>query len=287
MDKPIQFLADREKLLLEKAQAKTYSSVEGRDLRIHFYFPGDFSEGDARTVILFFNGGAWDRGNVIQFAPHALHFVDRGAVCGLVEYRDRSSFPQATPLDAVSDARAAIQFVRVHAERLGVDSSKVVAVGAGAGGNLVGNAVLSEWTAAEGVDFRPDAAAMYSPIIDVEKGGYGSDEISDPAVSKTLSLSRKVATGHAPVLLLHGTADRLIPIDRVREFARRLQRKRNECYLVELEGRDQNFFNLNVDPMSFEIVLSETDSFLEGHGLLERAAGTTDTRVISWREEDP
>ncbi len=287
MGKPIQSITEREKLLLDKAQAKTYSTEGGRELRIHFYFPREFKEGDARTAILFFNGGAWDRGSVIQFAPHALHFVERGAVCGLVEYRDRQRHPESVPGDAVADARSAVQFVRVHAERLGVDPDKVVGVGAGAGGCLVGNTAMPEGSASDGIDSRPNASVLYSPIIDVEKGSYGFEQFNDPASARQISLSRRIAGGLAPMLILHGTADRLIPVELVKDFAKKIQKRKNSCHLVELEGRDQNFFNLNVDPMSFEIVLAETGEFLEGHGFLEVLPESEDTRVISWREEDP
>ncbi len=90
---------EREKLLLKSARTLPYMTLQDGDERsIHFFLPKDFKEGPPRPVFLFFNSGAWDRGNVIQFAPQALYYVERGAVCGLVEYRNRASHPASRPL---------------------------------------------------------------------------------------------------------------------------------------------------------------------------------------------
>ena len=73
MQRSIKLLNERERQLLESAQSLSYRELEeGEELQIHFYFPKDLKEKDPRPVFLFFNSGAWDRGSVIQFAPHAL-----------------------------------------------------------------------------------------------------------------------------------------------------------------------------------------------------------------------
>tara|TARA_R110000850_G_scaffold9033_28_gene33395 strand:+ start:2825 stop:3673 length:849 start_codon:yes stop_codon:yes gene_type:complete len=281
MGKSIHLLTERERLLLGRAQAKVYASVDGgKDLSIHFYFPRDLSDDASRPVFLFFNGGAWDRGSVVQFAPHALHFVERGAVCGLVEYRNRASHPGVSPEDALTDGRAAIRFVREHSDRLHVDPSRLVAFGASAGGNLAGNAANADEPS------RPNAVVMYSPIIDIEKGAYGYDAFVDNAEARKASLSRHIVAGMPPMLIIHGTADRLVPIKGVQEFSKRVGKKKNSCDFVEFEGRDQNFFNLNYDPASYEIALSTTAEFLDRHRILVKSEDDEDTQVISWRERD-
>lgn len=274
-------------MLLERAQAMGYSGDSGNELRIHFYFPSDFEERNDHAILLFFNGGAWDRGNVIQFAPHALHFVQQGVVCGLVEYRNRNTHPDSSPSNSAEDARAAIQYVRVHAKRLRIDPEKLILVGAGAGANIAGQATFRQEDSSDGVSVRPNALVMLSPIIDVEKGGYGCEQFSDIADIKQACLSKQIASGAVPMLVMHGTADRLVPCESVENFCFRMGRKKNRCQFVPLEGRGRDFFNLNVDPASFEIVLSEAGAFLEDIGMIEGRRSQVDTKVISWREEDP
>lgn len=297
MGKPLHFLQDREKILLENARPLIYSRLaSGEVLRIHSYIPKDIKDGENRPVFLFFNGGAWDRGSVSQFAPHALHLVERGAVCGLVQYRDKREFPDSTPLDAFEDCRLAIQFVRHHAERMRIDPDKVIAVGAAAGANMAASAALSKAKkkkAKPGDDelasqsCKPNGLVLFSPIIDVVKDHYGYDQFGPDISTKRACLSKRIERKLPPTLILHGTEDRLIPFEDVSEFAQKLEKMKAPCKLVEFEGRDHSFFNMNFDPLSYEACLLEIDAFLDAHGFLkEREEKPEDPRLISWREFD-
>jgi acetyl esterase len=293
MTKGFKWMSDREGLLLNSARKLTYQSLEdGSSLSIYFYLPKSLTEGAPRPVILFFNGGMWDRGRVIQFLPQALHYVERGAVCGLVEYRNSSTHPGAHPVDAFHDAKAAIQFTRDHAEALHLDPGKLVAFGASAGANLSGACLMgavsggAEKEGAKPSQWRPNAAVMISSVIDLNKGTFGFDQCADAAEAKILSLSRYIDSGLPPVLLMHGTADRQVPVEDVAEFAAKLERKKSPCQFVEFEGRDQNFFNLNVDPVSYEASLSEIDRFFDRHGILKKEDTHESPHLSSWREED-
>ncbi|MAS94244.1 MAG: hypothetical protein CMO55_13690 [Verrucomicrobiales bacterium] len=288
MGKSIKFLQDRERILLERAKDLEYKEVaDGENLSIHFYFPADIEDGPDRPVILFFNGGGWDRGNIVEFAPHALYFIERGAVCGLVEYRNAKSHPESTPVESLKDGRSAVKFVRQHREQLHVDSDKVIVCGSGAGGNIAAHSAMKPKSRVEEEsDSRPNAVILFSSIIDVEKGSYGFDQFQEPGDAKRACLTRFIDSGLPPMLIMHGTDDRLVPLFEVSLFAERMKKRKNVCELVELEGRDRNFFNLNVDPGSYEICLSTIDDFLDQQGLLPRDETADEARVISWREED-
>ncbi|MEM7600668.1 MAG: alpha/beta hydrolase [Verrucomicrobiota bacterium] len=292
MQRSIKLLNEREKQLLENAQQLKYRELdEGEDLSIHFYFPKDLKEGEPRPVFLFFNSGAWDRGSVIQFAPHALYYVERGAVCGLVEYRNQATHPGVNPLDAARDAQLSIQFVRHHAGSLHIDPDQLVAFGGGAGANLVACVAMKAHIPTEENPFNlskrvPDAAVLFSTIIDIQKDGYGSNAFPDGGSARRLSLSRYVSATIPPMLMIHGTADRLVPVREAQEFADKMERKRAPFKLIEFEGRDQNFFNMNTDPVSYEAALFNVDEFLDEHGFLEKRDDDDESRLISWRESD-
>lgn len=291
MEKPSRMLRERERQLLERARRLVYHSTgDGEDLAIHFYFPRDFEDRAELPLFLFFPGGAWDRSSLVQFAPHALYYVDRGAVCGLVSYRTRESHPGATPADAFRDARAAIRFARSHAADLHADPGKLVAVGAGSGGSLAASAAMGialpgEPRSSAEPDSRPNAVVLLSSIIDVPSGGHVGEAFPDSAERKLASLSRHVSPGLPPMLMIHGTEDRLVPFEEASRFADLMKRKKNPFRLAEFEGRDRNFFNFNTDPLSYEATLSTVNSFLDEHGIL---AGEDEdgSRVVSWREED-
>lgn len=294
MKKGIDLVRERERKLLERARRVVYRGFEdGFELAVHLYLPRDLRDGDPRPCLLFFHGGGWMRGNVVQLAPHALHFVDRGAVCGLVEYRHRGNCPGARPVDAPEDAGAALRYVRQHAEELHVDPDRIVTVGACAGANAAGTLALGGASAKSGVGEgergdtpRPAAAILLSAIYDVAKGSYGYEACREPSDAKSVCLSRRIDSGAAPMLMLHGNADRLVPFEEAEAFAAKLERKKVSAKLVEFEGRERDFFHLNFDPASFEVVLSEMENFLVATKLLEAGEVSGDTRVISWREDD-
>lgn len=285
-------MREREQLLLKSAKPLRYETLEdGGELVMHLYLPRDLREGALRPGFLFFNSGAWDRGSIIQFAPHALYYVDRGAICGLVEYRNRSTHPGSCPTDALRDGRSAILTFRQHAESLHLDPTRVFAVGGGAGANIAASAAMG--ITLPGTDSilnatttRPDAAILFSAILDIHKGDYGYDSFTDAAEARLASLSRYIAADMPPLLLLHGTADRLVPCEEGTAFAARMKRHQNVCELVEFEGRDQNFYNLNVDPASYEASLATMDDFLDRHGLLPKGENHESPQIISWREND-
>ncbi|MCB1204644.1 MAG: alpha/beta hydrolase [Verrucomicrobiae bacterium] len=296
MKKGIDLLRERERKLLERARRVVYRSFDdGLELALHFYLPPDLREGEPRSCLLFLHGGAWMRGNVVQLAPHALHFVERGMVCGLVEYRQRGMCAGASPVHAREDARSALRYVRLQAGELHVDPERVALVGACAGANAAAALALGappevkgkgEPDSDPGLTAKPAAAILLSSIFDVTKGSYGYDACRAPAEAKAVCLSRLVDSGASPMLLLHGNSDRLVPFEEAESFAGRLERKKVPVKLVEFEGRDRDFFHLNYDPVSFEAVLLEMESFLVERSFLTSGSRGDDPRVISRREED-
>lgn len=292
MTNAFKWMSEREKVLLKSAKPLPYRTLEdGSELFIHLYLPRDLREGEPRAAFLFFNSGAWDRGSIIQFAPQALYYVDRGAICGLVEYRNRGSHAASRPTDAIGDGRMAIHYLRQHAESLHLDPARVIAVGGGAGANIAASAAMritlpGSDASINAATTRPNATILFSTILDLNKGGYGYDQCADAAEARLASLSRAIDSGIPPMLLIHGTADRLVPCEDAAEFAAKMERRRNVCELVEFEGRDQNFYNLNVDPASYEASLATMDDFLDRHGLLKKGADHESPHLISWREKD-
>lgn len=292
MTQPFQWRSEREQLLLKEARTLPYETLpDGSELVMHLYLPRDSDEGGLRPGFLFFHSGAWDRGSIIQFAPQALYYAERGAVCGLVEYRNRGSHPGSCPTDALRDGRAAIHTLRRHAASYHLDPSRIVAVGGGAGANIAAGAAMGV-TLPEGdpahneAVARPDAAILFSAILDLHKGGYGYDAFTDAAEARLASLSRSIAADMPPLLLLHGTADRLVPCEEAAEFVGKMQRHHNVCELAAFEGRDGNFYNFNVDPVSYEASLVTMDDFLDRHGLFRKGETHESPQIISWRERD-
>lgn len=292
MHPPSKSIASRDDELLSRSESIDYKNLEdGSALKAHVFLPS--IEGIApagRPALAFFFGSGFDSGRVTQFAPQALHFANRGAVSILFEYRTRG-LQGASPIAAMQDARSAFRWIRFYADKLGIDPRKVVGIGALAGANMVAAAAMKpdlppDESDPPDVHGAPDAAVLFSPLIEVTKGGYGSQAFTESGTPlSAANLLNCIEPKLPPMLIMHGTLDRLTPFATVVKFTRNMQRKGNLCDLLPFEGRQHSFFNLNVDPAAYDHCNAVVDKFLVHLNYLPEAAPDEDAgesvRVIS------
>lgn len=110
---------------------ETVTTADG-SFRVRVLTPRQASE--ALPVVLYFHGGGFFAGGLDETDELARKIAKRSdAIVVNVDYRLSSEvkFPVA-----VNDAYAALLWVAEHAERLGVDSDRIVLAGDSAGGNL-------------------------------------------------------------------------------------------------------------------------------------------------------
>ena len=275
MTKPAgsQSFLNRDQAILDQAESVVYKQIEGASpLYAHVFFPPGFQKTDSRPALLFFFGSDWVQGRIGQFGPQALHFAARGAVTILMDYRTVSCY-QVGPFAAMQDGRSAVRWVRYYAEQLGVDPERVVAIGATAGANIAAAAAMNDSFPDDDtdppLDCIPNALVLFSPMLDILNDGYGSAQFESPTAMKLASLSNYIREEIPPMMILAGTADRLTPFASLTKFVKRMRKKKNRCDLMPFESRDQNFFNLNVDPAGYDVSLNLADEFLTGLGFLE------------------
>ena len=140
------------------------------------------------------------------------------------------SSPRYKVPDAVDHVKRAIQHLRTNAEDRGLDPERIGSFGLSAGGHL--SLVLAtqggsdaprplrrERLGRDGVrtDRAPIAAAVaWFPPVELGEIVGPSDAFPaldfDPARVDEVSPLRHVDDGDAPVLLMHGTVDRIVPI---------------------------------------------------------------------------
>ena len=103
--------------------------------------------GPAPTLI-HVHGGSWMHGRKERQAkPLTWHLAQEGWVVGSINYR---LSPKATFPDHVDDVKAAVAWVRDHAEELGTDPDFIVLTGGSAGGHLAALAALDPGTRVQG-----------------------------------------------------------------------------------------------------------------------------------------
>jgi len=109
-----------------------YCQLNSRPLKLDAFVPKEKTFGK-RIAIVIIHGGGWRSGNRSQHYALASALSQRGYVCFTPEYRlsTEALFPAA-----VYDIKACIRWVREHAGDYQLDSTRIVALGFSAGGEL-------------------------------------------------------------------------------------------------------------------------------------------------------
>jgi pectinesterase len=101
-----------------------------RDLHMDIFRPK--RQGDYPALLLL-HGGGWRSGNRTMQNPLAQNIARHGFVTATVEYR---LSPEALYPAAVYDVKAAIRFIRAHANAYYIDPNRIAISGSSAGGQL-------------------------------------------------------------------------------------------------------------------------------------------------------
>ncbi|MEM7384731.1 MAG: alpha/beta hydrolase [Verrucomicrobiota bacterium] len=274
----------RNEELVSDAEKIIYKEPGNAELTAYlFYPPEEVTTASALPVVAFFPGGLWDGLMVSQFVPHCLHLAGRGALSVIFEYREMGPH-QATPLDAVADAKSAIRWLRMNDDSLRLNPDMIIGCGASGGGHAILSAGLVEGYDEPGeptsISSQPNAVVLFSAVVDTTKKGVGLEHFPDPNLAKITSPSQHVRPGLPPTLLFHGGRDPLVPFAPVQRFVKQMKRKKNQCFLEDYEGEGHSFFNFNVNMQYFESTLSRMDSFLVDLGVLPERQ--IDNPLDSW-----
>ena len=247
-----------------------YKQVDSTKLFMDIYYPELINTEKTYPAIVFYFGGGWNGGSIKQFEPHARYFSRRGMVSFLVDYRVRSRH-QTTPFESLKDAKSAIRFIREHADKFHVDTSKIVASGGSAGGHLAAATALiddyNENTDNISISSIPNALILFNPVIDNGPGGYGYDRIGD--AYKNFSPLHNIKNGAPPTILFLGTNDDLIPVETAKYYQKVMENVDSRCDLHLYDGQEHGFFNYR----NFEYykkTVSEADGFLQSLGYLKK-----------------
>lgn len=230
------------------------------------------------AVVFFMVSGGFNSAHS-SIAPARFDaFLRRGYTVFAVVH---GSQPKFHVTEIMADIERAVRFVRHHAARFGVDPQRFGITGTSSGGHL------SLMTGLRGGPGKPDAkdpvdressavqaVACFCPPTDFRNwGAAGDDQLGvgeigsrfkgawDPARIATAeareTLNREVAPlqfVHAampPTLVLHGDADKLVPIHQARIFAAKAREVGARHRLVEREGKDHTWPEMAAESVQF------------------------------------
>ncbi len=255
--------------LVNAQDLMVYKQIDTTKLLIKIYNPENFNAANKYPAMVFYFGGGWNKGAIEQFEPHAKYFSKRGLICMLVDYRVNKR-QQTTPFESLKDAKSAIRYIRENADKLHVDTSKIIAAGGSAGGHLAAATALitdyNEPTDKLSISCIPNALVLFNPVIDNGSGGYGFERIGDNY--KNFSPLHNIKTGTPPTIIFLGTKDHLVPVETVKYYQKVMEKVNSQCALFLYKGQGHGFFNYNKFKY-YKKTVRETDIFLQKLGLLD------------------
>lgn len=228
------------------AEPHVYKTVNGRQLSLYVLSPNEHILSCRRPAIAFFHGGSWTSGAPGEFTGQSKYFVSRGMVCAQVEYRLLNKETTEPPEICIADAKSAIRWLRGHAENLGIDTNRIVAAGASAGGHLAAAAATitgcNDPMDALHIDPKPNALALFAPVYNNgPDGGWGAPRIGDRY--EEFSPAYNIRKGMPPAIVFLGSVDIATKVSIAEKFRDDMKAVGSRSELVIFEGQGHGIFD--------------------------------------------
>ena len=211
--------------------------------------PIDKKHPDApRPLVVWIHGGGWEAGDKANAPAAAL--LRQGYAVASIDYR--LSQDAVWPAQ-IQDCRAAVRFLRATAADNKIDPDRIGAWGASAGGHLA--LLLGMEPDHPAWDTPGTERADVSPAVRCVLDWFGPTDLPallgpgdarNPVVRLLGKPDRKLAADAspityvsknvAPILILHGDRDPLVPLDQSRRLSAALRRAGATCTLLILPG---------------------------------------------------
>lgn len=255
---------------IERQYDLTYAQVNGSKLQLDLARP---KAGGPFPCVVCLHGGAWKMGSrkdlsepfgEVSFGIRGASLIevlaDRGFAAASVSYRlaPKSKFPAQ-----IADAKTAIRYLRTHAKELNIDPERIAALGFSAGGHLaallgttgsvkdsefIGELYPDESNAVNCVVdfFGPSDLSLYSATPGIEqmffRPLFGAVFRENPDVFKKASPLYHITKDDPPFLLIHGTADLIVPVLHSELFHKKLIEVGVNSKLLPMPGKGHGWF---------------------------------------------
>ncbi len=233
-------------------------------------------------LIIWVHGGGWQNGSKEGCPPLRDGYTERGYAVASINYRlsGHAVFPAQ-----IEDCKAAIRWLRAHAKEYNLDPQRFGVWGSSAGGHLVAligtSGDVKEFDVGANLNQSSRAQAVcdyYGPTdltVFVTTPGYESHAGADAPEGKLIGgavMENKdkaaranpiefVSKDDPPFLIVHGDADRTVPINQSQLLFEALRKSGVSAHLHTIHGagHGQGFGGPEIEPMVsafFERVLN-------------------------------
>ena len=221
-----------------------YARYGSREVKLDLYLPKQPASGKIPCIVVV-HGGGWRSGDKSRFAHIAGALAEQGFATACIGYR---LLPEVEFPAPVVDCKAAVRWVRANAAKHGLDPDRIGAIGGSAGGHLVAMLGTSATVASlegdgghAGTSSRVQAVVAMATPADLmrmsDRQNIGAD------LAKLVSPVTHVTKNSAPVLLLHGTKDALVPMAQSELLLEKYRQAGAKAELVKIEDGAHAFWN--------------------------------------------
>jgi acetyl esterase/lipase len=219
------------------------------------YFPTRMPEGGRVPAVVIIHGGGFTKGHKDDRREINIGttLAQHGYLGMSIDYQLWSTTARhPTWPQCLYDAKTAVRWLRLHADELDIDPERIGVIGGSAGGNLA--AMLGVTGPDDGLE-PPEGDAGVSSRVQCVVNLYGVVDLlnhhdmkmlhatreEDPDVYRRASPITHCTAGDAPVLIIHGTADKTVALSQSEAFARALEAAGVEHELLIVPGAPHTF----------------------------------------------
>ncbi len=229
-----------------------FANVDGQSLKLDLYLP----EVSSAPLLVWIHGGGWHAGSKDNCPVNWL--TEHGFAVASISYRltDKATFPAQ-----IHDCKAAVRWLRAHADEYGYSTKKIAVGGSSAGGHLAalmgtsGDVEALEGTVGGNVDqssrvdcvvdfygatdfilrskTQPHRANKPGSVVYKLLGG-GADQKTD--LARQASAAFHVTEDDPPFLVIHGDKDNTVLLDQSERIQSVYQEAGLPLELIVIEG---------------------------------------------------
>ena len=241
-----------------------YMNIDGISRILQILVPRKrVMENEKYPLIVYVQGSAWHKQNVYQHVGQLNYLCKQGFVVAIVQYRESDLAPFPAQIE---DTKTAIRFLRKHHEEYFIDEQNVFLFGDSSGGHV---ALVSGLTSKLPL-FNGNLYSEYSNEVRAIIDFYGVVDITEgyligrKNVLEHLDIARQTSPmtyldgDIPPILIAHGTKDRLVAFKQSVKLYKALKDKNKEVIFYRMKGADHG------GPMFFcEEMLDEVIKFIK------------------------
>lgn len=250
-------------------------------------------------VLIWVHGGGWQNGSKDGCPPLHAGYVERGYAVASLNYRlsGHAVFPAQ-----IEDCKAAIRWLRAHAEKFGLDPQRFGVWGSSAGGHLVALLGTSGEVKAFDVGAHLDQSSAVQAVCDyygptdfvafVRTKGYESHASANapeakllggtveekPEQAKQANPITHISADDPPFLIVHGDRDPVVPLHQSELLFEALKKAGISAHFHTIEGAAHGGGGFNGGDIAsmvadfFDARLQQRDTTVEAKATRSQAA---------------